>query len=92
MNQCLDKEVWLNIIFLLFKESFTRFQLHFFFFFFFFLKFYKPEKIKSQSTLSKALRKYKDIRGRRLSSLFDTANMSQIVERVSVKYSIFSFT
>ena len=76
MNQCLDKEVWLIIIFLLLKESFTRFQLHFFFFSFC-SKFYKPEKIKSQSTLSKALRKYKDIRGRLLSSLFDTSNMSK---------------
>ena len=42
----------------------------------------ETEKIKSQSTLSKNLRKFEDITGRFLFSLFDTSIMSRIVERV----------
>ena len=44
--------------------------------------FCKAEKIKSQSTLSKAFGKSKDIVERFLFSLFDTSIMSRIVERV----------
>ena len=42
--------------------------------------FYKAEKAKSQSTVSKDLRKYKDITERFLSSLFGTSIMLQKVE------------